>query len=295
MGLSPNNSTTDAAGAEQGTRKPPGDLGKRTLVTLVLLPVGIAAIVAGGWVYSLLIVVILALAAWEYVNLFERGGFQPNRLLAVFGAAALAGARFLGEMQLAGAVLAGLILAAMVVHVCAYERGRDQAAADFAVTLGGLLYLGWIGGYLIDLRMLPQGEWWLLTALPATWVSDSAAYFVGKRFGRRKLSPRVSPKKTWEGYWGGVVFGAVGGAFFAWLWTAVGFASPVMWWQGAALGVVLGLLTTFGDLGESMIKRMVGAKDSGTLLPGHGGVFDRIDSWIWAGVLACYVITILWV
>jgi phosphatidate cytidylyltransferase len=272
-----------------------GDLTKRVLVTLVLLPVGIAAIMLGGWLYVLLILLIIGLAAWEYVNLFEMGSFQPDRILVVLGSVALAAARYLGGHDLAGMALTFLALAAMVAHMITFERGRTQAAADFASSLGGILYMGWIGGYLISLRMLPGGEWWVLVALPATWMGDMAAFFIGKRFGRHKLSPRLSPKKTWEGYWAGVLMAMLGGAFFAWLWRAVGLPSPVLWLQGALLGLVLGLLTTLGDLGESMIKRMVGAKDSGTLLPGHGGVFDRIDSWLWAGVLSYYMITMLWV
>lgn len=276
-------------------QKPLSNLGQRTLVTLIMLPVGLAAIALGGWVFAFLIMLIVGLAAVEYVNLFEQAGSRPNRYLAVGGAVLLVAARMAGGHETGGIVLTFLILVSMVVHMLSFERGRKEAAADFAATLGGLLYLGWIGGYLVSLRMLPAGEWWLLVALPATWVGDSAAFFAGKRFGKHKLSPRLSPKKTWEGYWGGVIFAVLGGMFFAWLLRLVGFDSPVVWWQGATLGFVLGLLTPFGDLGESMVKRMVGAKDSGTLLPGHGGVFDRIDSWVWAAVLAYYMVVLLWV
>jgi phosphatidate cytidylyltransferase len=155
------------------------------------------------------------------------------------------------------------------------------------------MYLGWLGAYFISLRQLPEGLWWVLMALPVVWIADSFAYLVGSRWGRRKLSPRLSPKKTWEGYLGGIAGGTLGGALLPLLWQVwSGPDSAITPWRGALLGFVLAVLTTLGDLGESMIKRQVGVKDSGTLLPGHGGVFDRIDSWLWAGVIGYYVV--LW-
>jgi phosphatidate cytidylyltransferase len=203
----------------------------------------------------------------------------------------ITGGRAVNGFESAPWILSLIILVAMAYHALAYERGRDQAATDFAVTLGGALYLGWLGAYLISLRALTGGLWWVLLALPIVWLADSGAYFVGRWRGRRKLSPRLSPKKTWEGYLAGVLTGVLGGALLAALWGS--WPSPQVGmtpWHGVVLGVVLSLVTTMGDLGESMIKRQVGIKDSSNLLPGHGGALDRIDSWLWAGVISYYVI-----
>jgi len=268
-------------------------LAQRVLVSVVLLPVGIAAIFMGGYVFTALIALIAALASWEYVKLFRTGGYEPSGYLVIAGVLLLVVSRAASGFELAGILLSGLILTAMVVHMMAFERGRNLAGADFTVTLGGILYLGWIGAYFISIRDLPQGEWWVMVALPSVWMADSGAYIIGKRWGRHKLSPRLSPKKTWEGYWGGVAAGTLGGALFAYLLSFLG--SPVRLLEGAGLGLILALLTIFGDLGESMFKRQVGVKDSGTILPGHGGVFDRIDSWLWAAVIAYYIIHIFWV
>jgi phosphatidate cytidylyltransferase len=105
------------------------------------------------------------------------------------------------------------------------------------------------------------------------------------------MTPRLSPKKSWEGYAGGVLFSVIGTALFAAGWQLwLGPESAITPLRGALVGLVMGLAPTLGDLGESMIKRQVGMKDSGTLLPGHGGVFDRIDSWLWAAPLGYYLI-----
>lgn len=268
-------------------------LAQRVLVSVILLPVGIAAIFMGGYVFTTLIALIAALASWEYVKLFRTGGYEPSGYLVIAGVLLLVVSRAASGFELAGLLLSGLILTAMVVHMMAFERGRNLAGSDFTVTLGGILYIGWIGAYFISIRDLPQGEWWVMVALPSVWMADSGAYIIGKRWGKHKLSPRLSPKKTWEGYWGGVAAGTVGGALFAYLWGLLG--SPVTLLEGAGLGLILALLTIFGDLGESMFKRQVGVKDSGTILPGHGGVFDRIDSWLWAAVIGYYIIHIFWV
>lgn len=269
---------------------------KRVAVVAILLPIGLTGILIGGWVYNLGVAAILALAAGEYVQLMHTGGFRPTLVLTAGGAALLAIGRGWNGFTSGPGLLSLLALLSMTYHLVAYERGRDQAGADFAITVGGIAYLGWIGAYFISLRALPDGRWWLLFVLPVIWVADSGAYFIGVRYGRHRLSPRLSPKKSWEGYLAGVVTGTLAGTLLAWAWTRL----PAAWgppasaaWpaagEGALCGFILAAITTLGDLGESMIKRQVGAKDSGKLLPGHGGVFDRIDSWLWGAVIGYYL------
>jgi len=116
---------------------------------------------------------------------------------------------------------------------------------------------------------------------------DLGAYAIGLKFGKHKMFPRLSPRKSWEGYAGGVLFGVGFGALFGWV------LKPVMpelaVWEGAVLGLVIGVLAPFGDLFVSMLKRIAGVKDSGTLIPGHGGILDRVDTWIWAVMLGYYL------
>jgi phosphatidate cytidylyltransferase len=266
----------------------------RILVGLVLLPIGIAAILTGGIPYVALIALMLALAAWEFVTLFRTGGLAPAGFLVVSGVVGLVFLRAYSSFADAHWLLTALVLAALTYHLVAYERGCDHGGTDFAVTLAGIFYLGWIGAYLVSLRQLPDGQWWLLLVLVSVWMADSGAYLIGSRYGRRKLSPRLSPKKTWEGYLGGVAAGTLAGAFFAYLWQyIVGPSAPVSPVPGAILGFVISSTTVLGDLGESLFKRQFGVKDSGKILPGHGGMFDRMDSWLWGGVLGYYIVLFL--
>ena len=264
----------------------------RLLVTIVLLPVGLLAIHYGGLPYYLLVALLLGLAAWEYASLFRLGGSRPAVILITGGTLLLVLGRVLDGFASAPWLASLLILLSMTYHLVAYERGRDQAGSDFAVTLSGIFYCGWLGAYLISLRELPEGKWWVLLVLPAVWLADSGAYFVGIRFGRHKLSPRLSPKKTWEGYLAGVVTGTLGAALLALVWRiGAGPETAITAGKAALLGFILSAVTTLGDLGESMIKRQMGAKDSSHLIPGHGGFFDRVDSWLWAGVIGYYLVS----
>jgi phosphatidate cytidylyltransferase len=267
-------------------------LRQRVLVTAVLLPLGLTLIYFGGTAFMLFIALILGLAAWEYAKLFIVGGFQPSGLLVVIGTVAIALGRGINGFESLHWILGIFVLGSMLYHMIAYERGREQAGTDFAITLSGTLYVGLIGAYLISLRDIPNGMWWFMIALPSIWAADSGAYFYGRKFGRRKLSPRLSPKKTLEGYIAGVISGPIIGMAFAYL--ASSQAAPVAGitpLRGAVLGLVLAVIAPLGDLGESMIKRQFGVKDSSKLLPGHGGAFDRIDSWIWGAIISYYLIT----
>ncbi|MBC6938417.1 MAG: hypothetical protein DYG87_04075 [Anaerolineae bacterium CFX3] len=268
---------------------------KRTLTALTLLALAMPPVLLGGVWFFALIGLFVVIAAWEYVRLFRAAGSQPSMLTTVGGTLAILLARAF-RPEYAGAALAFFILTAMAVHLYAYERGRDQAALDFTATVGGLAYLGWIGAYLYDLRALPEGGWWLMFVLPTVWMADSSAYAIGAKYGKHKLAPRLSPKKSWEGYFAGVFTGTLYGGFFAWAYNvnSMLFGQPLLGhlaisvWQGMAFGFALSAVTILGDLGESLIKRQGQIKDSGNLFPGHGGAFDRIDSWLWGAVIGVY-------
>jgi phosphatidate cytidylyltransferase len=164
----------------------------------------------------------------------------------------------------------------MTAMLAAYGYGDKLPAVNFGLTVGSALYIGWLGIHLIALRQVNYGLYWSLIVIPAIAAADSGAYIVGGWQGRRKLSPVVSPGKTWEGYLGGALIAAVVGAACAFLATLL--APEIRTADGAAIGLLAGLISPVGDLGMSTLKRMVGAKDSSNLLPGHGGVLDRIDS-----------------
>ncbi len=264
---------------------------KRLLVINILIPSIIIFIILGGWPYAALMLVALICAAWEYWRIFHDGGYSPALVVLLAGVAALVLGRAVWGLQYSDLILSIFVLVAMGAHVIRYERGQQQAAADLGITLGGILYLGWLGSYFISLRNLPDGMWWALLVLPAVWFADSGAYLFGMRFGKHRMAPRVSPKKSWEGYFGGIGFGVLGTVLLAFLWNLrVPAITPL---KGLVIGLVLSVVTPLGDLAESMIKRQFGVKDSGKALPGHGGVMDRIDSWLWAAVIGYYLVIVL--
>jgi phosphatidate cytidylyltransferase len=275
-------------------------LRQRLIVTLLLVPPGIACIfLGGGWYFGLLLLFFLP-AAYEYAQMMRRGGYRPALPLVVGGTFLLASAQaapaFWPALQpvagtLSGGMLTLLLVVATAWHLVDFERGAPASGTDWAITVAGMVYLGWMGGYFTLVRALPDGLSWTMTILPAVWFSDSGAYTVGSRLGKRRLSPRLSPNKTWEGYIGGIVWGVAFGALFGALGSfRAGPESAVGFRSGAVVGLFVSLVGTLGDLGISMLKRQIGVKDSSNILGAHGGLLDRIDSWIVAMPLSYFVI-----
>jgi phosphatidate cytidylyltransferase len=268
---------------------------RRTLTALAMAAIGLPAVIYGGTFYFLVMGAFLVGSAWEYVRLYKAVNHEPNEIVTVGGVLVLVTARFFFP-EAALPVFVGLILLAMAVHLFAFERGRDQSAYDFGITVAGIAYLGWVGGYLLDLRTLvshEMGVWWFMFILPLVWAADTGGYSIGAAYGKHKMAPRLSPKKSWEGYFAGIFTSVLVGAYFAFAFSSLGpkplagLIDPV---QGALLGLVIGALSPLGDLGESMFKRQSGMKDSSNIFPGHGGFLDRIDSWIWGAAIGYFLI-----
>ena len=267
-------------------------LASRLKVAIVLIPIAVTCVVLGGYFFLTLILLMLGLAAWEFGRLFKLDGYSPALWVLVPGVVLITLARYFWGFEHNDAILSVLVLAAMAYHTIECGKGCQTPAVDFAITTAGLIYIGWIGSYLISLRNLPNGMWWTLLAIPAIAIGDTGAYFVGRHFGKHKLAPHISPNKTVEGLIGGIITTTLGGVLLALIW---GMRAPALeWQQGLVVGAVLGVLSPLGDLGESMLKRQFNVKDSGKIFQAHGGMLDRMDSWIWGAVISYYLITWLW-
>jgi phosphatidate cytidylyltransferase len=244
------------------------------LRTRVISAVALAILVAvptalGGLPFLVLVSLAGGLAAWEYVNLLRQEGDHPILPLCV-----LVTLLFIAQGYWTAAIPLRLALAAAVAGSLRVTLWHDQSkpVTDWALTLAGALYLGVLLSHAVLLRNLVDGLAWLLVGALTVFAADTGAYFAGRAFGRHHWWPRHSPKKTWEGFIGGAAAAATAAALLgAWL-------LDLSVWEGLALGLLLGLAAPLGDLAESMIKRQVGAKDSSHLIPGHGGILDRIDS-----------------
>ena len=267
-------------------------LASRLKVAIILIPIAVTCVVLGGYFFLTLILFMLGLAAWEFGRLFKLGGYSPALWVLVPGVVLITLARYFWGFEHNDAILSVLVLAAMAYHTIQCGKGCQTPAIDFAITTAGLIYIGWIGSYLISLRNLPNGMWWTLLTIPAIAIGDTGAYFVGRHFGKHKLAPNISPNKTVEGLIGGIITTTLGGVLLALIW---GMRAPALeWQQGLIVGAVLGVLSPLGDLGESMLKRQFNVKDSGKIFQAHGGMLDRMDSWIWGAVISYYLITWLW-
>jgi phosphatidate cytidylyltransferase len=267
---------------------------QRLIVAIVLLPIGLWAMFAGEVSFGVMMIVFLTIAMWEYANLFKSGGYQPAIFILLAGTALFSVSRLLYGQQCDQLILTVLVLAAMAAHNFSFERGRDKAAMDMMITFGGLVYVAFLGSYFIEVRGLPGGEWWILVVLTSVWWADTGGYFIGKAFGKHRLAPRLSPKKSWEGYFAGIVFALGGSVLLLKVYHLLNLpVDPAITYPRALLlGAALSIFPTLGDLGISMMKRYFAVKDSGTILPGHGGMLDRIDSWLWAVAIGYYLITI---
>ena len=162
---------------------------------------------------------------------------------------------------------------------------KGKVFTPWAWTIAGILYVGWLLSHLVALRGLDDGRNWVFFALFITITSDTAAFFTGRALGRHKLAPRISPGKTWEGAISGILGAIIVSLLFM---LPTPLSLHFNWGQAILLGLLVSIFGQLGDLVESLFKRNMGVKDSGRLIPGHGGVLDRMDSIVFAGIVVYY-------
>jgi phosphatidate cytidylyltransferase len=181
----------------------------------------------------------------------------------------------------------GLVLSLVML---VFLPKREGLFNQWAWMTGGALYIGWMLGLLVNLRLMDHGRNWVYLVIIATFASDTLAYIIGKAFGKYKMAPSISPSKTWEG----AVAGVFGAFIVSILFTfKTPFQLPFTVPESIILGIFISLFGQTGDLAESLLKRNTGVKDSGRIMPGHGGILDRIDSILFAGAVVYFFVLML--
>jgi phosphatidate cytidylyltransferase len=266
---------------------------KRVLTALILAPLVLALVFLGPmWLITLVVAAVAMLAAWEFLALTEHRGAKPPRVLTL----GTIGLLFVGNYQWPDetATLFGLLSIVLLVY-CTFASPVDRALSDATASVFALFYLGLTLIAVPMLRGATNGPSLLAFLFLTVWAGDTVAMYAGRAFGKRKMAPNLSPNKTWAGAIGSVAGAvAVAGILLAlssyltqWNSVKLSFADAP-WGYWLVLAVIVNVAAQVGDLAESALKRSAGVKDSGTLLPGHGGILDRIDALLLAAPVLWY-------
>lgn len=323
-------STTPGNPEKPGSAPPPpsgrgaSDLQKRLATAAVALPLIIGLMLVGGVWWMLLVVVVVGLGSVEFYLFMEAKGLVPHKALGTAAAIGLVIVAQGSNEYYVTLLLTCAILAILIRQLG--QRDISTAISGMSVTIFGVIYVGWLGAHLVLVRNLgseiaakymsrggasfpgfnskaaiPQGFediglFFMLLAMASTFLADTGGYFVGRKFGKHKLAPTISPKKSWEGLGGSVLFAVAGALIVRTIFLAIYKGQPYQHDLGYAHCAILGVLAAFfglaGDLVESMLKRDARVKDASGLLPGHGGFLDRLDSLNFTVPLTYYYIKI---
>ncbi len=290
----------DLAVSTSGT----SSLSKRVTSALILLVLIVGVVYWGVWPVTFLIAAAIVICLIEYTAVLRQANYRPRRIVGITTGLLLCAAAALRELapfELTGLALTLSILLALIAELP--PRDRTGSLTGWALTFAGACYIGWLFSHYILLRSLttpaldagllaslaiPPGAAWVYLVLAITWFQDTAAYLVGRTWGRHKMAPYLSPNKSWEGAAGGFCASILAA------WLAVFLLGLPLSYAGATLlGTAGGIAGPLGDLAESFIKRQIGVKDASQIIPGHGGILDRADSLLFTAPILYYLILVL--
>lgn len=254
-----------------------GNTSVRILVSIVAIPLIIAACLFGGIPFFVFASGIALISYWEFVNLVKKKDVNPNLYLGFLFVLLIVLNAYLSFIDNFSLV----ILSAVLILLFELFRNNGSAILNTGSTFLGIIYLGFFSSTIILIReffskselFYSEGGYLIISIMVSIWVCDSAAFFLGSAFGKHKLFPRVSPNKSWEGAIAGFIFAII---------TMIAAKAIVIDELSIAdsivIGIIVGIIGQLGDLVESLVKRDAGVKDSSSIIPGHGGIFDRFDS-----------------
>jgi len=266
----------------------------RDLIVAILIGLAIGAVLLGSllfvkWAFVPFALAAVLLAIFEFSRALVASGRKVDLAPQLVAGAALVLTAYFTSTWFTWVVLFVALAVVVVWRLVAQMASRDgrtygMVLGDVLVAAFIQLYVSFLAALCVTLLSQERGEWWVLAFIIVAVAVDTGAYIAGISFGRHPMAPRISPKKTWEGFGGATAAAIIAGVLVGM------FMIGIDWWMGAIFGAVILVLATVGDLGESMIKRDLGIKDMSSWLPGHGGVLDRLDSILpsAAGALAMF-------
>jgi len=260
----------------------------RTITTIMGVSLAFLIIFWEGFPFYIIIIIIAMLGLRELYSIAQKQGYKPSYILGTiltlyFIFIAICDVYIL-NYYIENIIITFIIILSFIIQL--FKKDFSKVLSEISITIFGSIYLGYLFSFLLKIKDLPNGNYYLISLLIITWSNDVGAYLIGTKFGKKRMFPKISPKKTIEGSIGGIIF-SIAGTFALKNWLNLPLDELIF------LGLIIAIIGQLGDLFESVLKRGSGIKDSGTLIPGQGGILDCLDSLIFTAPVFYYYTVLL--
>ena len=269
---------------------------KRIVTGLTFAVIVVILVCLGGIPFTAALCIIATLACLEFYRIVKSQAIQPSSWLGIVFSILLIVNAYIQQYNFSflpyprDFTLPLLVVLMTLIPLLwmLFRPNKDNAFINWGWTVAGILYIGWLLSFYVQIRLMENGLGWVFLVVSCTALCDVGAYAVGSNVGKHAMASSVSPGKTWEGSAGGLATSIIVAVILA-----IAFKLPLYYWQMIAAGLIIGVFAQLGDLVESLLKRNMRAKDAGNLLPGHGGMLDRVDSHLLIAPVAYYLIVLV--